>query len=85
MRALRAVRDYVAAEQQLRRIDPTAEPDVVGRELLGTCFAHAILESLVGESGRATDRAGEPIEDERYVHLLVATILRGAGQTPSSS
>jgi AcrR family transcriptional regulator len=78
MRALRAVRDYVAAEQRLRRIDPNAEPDIVGRELLGTCFAHAILESLVGDSGRATDRAGEPLEDEAYVRLLVGTILHGA-------
>jgi AcrR family transcriptional regulator len=83
MRALRAVRDYVAAEQRLRRIDPNAEPDVVGRELLGTCFAHAILESLVGESGRATDRAGEPLEDGAYVRLLVGTILHGAERPPS--
>jgi AcrR family transcriptional regulator len=83
MRALRAVRAYVESEQQLGRIDPNAEPEIVGRELLGTCFAHAILESLVGEMGTATDRAGEPLDDERYVHLLVATILRGAGEAPS--
>jgi AcrR family transcriptional regulator len=82
MRALRAVKAYVAAEQDLGRIDPAAEPDIVGRELLGTCFAHAILESLVGESGHATDRLGRPIEDERYVRLLVETILRGAGEPP---
>jgi AcrR family transcriptional regulator len=83
MRALRAVRDYVAAEQRLGRIDAGAEPDLVGRELLGTCFAHAILESLVGESGRATDRRGRPLDDERYARLLVGSILRGAGLTPS--
>ena len=82
MRALRAVRSYVAAEQELRRIDPAAEPDIVGRELLGSCFAHAILESLVGETGRAVDRTGAPLEDERYVHLLVGTILHGAGYSP---
>ncbi len=80
MRAIRAVREYVAAEQRLGRIDPDAEPDLVGRELLGTCFAHAILDSLVGEEGRAVDRAGRALDDERYVRLLVETILRGAGQ-----
>ncbi|HEY7283249.1 MAG TPA: helix-turn-helix domain-containing protein [Actinomycetota bacterium] len=79
MRALRAVREYVAAEQRRGRIDPDAEPDLIGRELLGTCFAHAILESLVGDDGRAVDREGRTIEDERYVRLLVETILRGAG------
>jgi AcrR family transcriptional regulator len=84
MRAIRAVRSYVAAEQDLGRIDPAAEPDIVARELLGTCFAHAILDSLVGEPGRPVDRTGEPIEDERYVRLLVETLLRGAG-LPSPS
>jgi AcrR family transcriptional regulator len=83
MRALRAVREYVAAEQRLGRMDPDAEPDLVGRELLGTCFAHAILDSLVGEEGRAVDRAGRTLDDEQYVRLLVETILRGAGQTSS--
>jgi len=79
MRALRAVRAYAAAEQELGRIDPAAEPDIVGRELLGSCFAHAILESLVGDTGRAVDRHGQPLGDERYVRLLVGTILHGAG------
>jgi AcrR family transcriptional regulator len=82
MRALRAVRDYVAAEQRLGRIDPAAEPDIVGRELLGTCFAHAILESLVGDSAQAVDRAGQPFADETYVRLLVGTSLHGAERTP---
>jgi AcrR family transcriptional regulator len=81
LRAIRAVRHYVAAEQELHRIDPTAEPDIVSRELLGTCFAHAILESLVGPSGAATDREGRPLDDGTYVRLLVGTILRGAGQS----
>jgi hypothetical protein len=83
MRSIRAVREYVAAEQRLGRIDPDAEPDLVGREVLGTCFAHAILESLVGEDGRAVDREGRAIEDERYVRLLVDSILRGAALTRS--
>jgi len=79
MRAIRAVRAYLAAEQRLGRIDQAAEPDVVAREVLGTCFAHAILETLVGEPSRVTDRAGTPIDDERYVRLLIGTILSGAG------
>jgi AcrR family transcriptional regulator len=79
MRAIRAVRAYVTAEQELGRIDPAAQPDVVAREVLGTCFAHAILESLVGEPSRVTDRNGTPIDDERYVRLLIGTVLGGAG------
>jgi len=79
MRALRAVRAYVAAEQRLGRIAPEAEPDLLGRELLGTCFAHAILESLVGGAATAVDRDGAPFEDEPYVRRLVGSILRGAG------
>jgi AcrR family transcriptional regulator len=85
MRALRAVRGYVATEQRLGRIDERAEPDLLGRELLGTCFAHAILESLVGESAAASDRDGGALDDERYVRMLVASILRGAGVPPSKA
>ncbi len=83
LRALNAVRRYVAAEQRLGRIDPNAEPDIVGRQLLGTCFANALLVALVGSAGRAVDRRGRTLDDERYVRLLVGSILRGAGLTPS--
>jgi AcrR family transcriptional regulator len=79
MRALRAVRRYVANEQRLGRIGEHAEPDLLGRELLGACFAHAILESLVGDAATATDRTGALLDDERYIRLLVGSILAGAG------
>ncbi|HXJ65690.1 MAG TPA: helix-turn-helix domain-containing protein [Actinomycetota bacterium] len=79
MRAIRAVRAYVDAEQRLGRIAAAAEPDLLGREVLGTCFAHAILESLVGGAATAVDREGTPFEDEPYVRHLVGSILRGAG------
>ncbi|MFL5796693.1 MAG: TetR/AcrR family transcriptional regulator [Actinomycetota bacterium] len=83
LRALNAVRRYVAAEQRLGRIEPNAEPDMVGRQVLGTCFANALLVALVGPGGRAVDRRGRTLDDERYVRLLVGSVLRGAGLTPS--
>jgi AcrR family transcriptional regulator len=83
LRALIAVRQYIAAEQRQGRIDPNAEPDMIGRQLLGTCFAHALLLALVGDGGHAVDRRGKRLDDERYVRLLVGSVLRGAGLTPS--
>jgi AcrR family transcriptional regulator len=59
---------YLAAEQRLGRIGPSADPQAMAQLLFGACFQQAFL----------ADFAGEPPAGERLADLarrLVATVL----------
>jgi AcrR family transcriptional regulator len=57
LRAVRALRDYLAAEQRLGRVGACASPEFAARLLLGMCFGHVYLEEVAGnEASLGPDR-----------------------------
>jgi AcrR family transcriptional regulator len=63
-----AVSDYLAAEQDLGRIRPDAEPQAAAALLVGACFQHAFLSRF----------AETPMDDaERTAAGLVRTLFSG--------
>jgi AcrR family transcriptional regulator len=67
---MRAVSDYVAAEQRTGRIKPGVDPAAVAALLLGPCVLHAMLDSFA-------DRARADADIERLAEAIVAPILPG--------
>jgi AcrR family transcriptional regulator len=61
---------YLRAEQALGRISAEVSPDHVTRMLLGTCFAQAFVEILVGDDARLGD-------DHRFVTASVGSLMAG--------
>jgi AcrR family transcriptional regulator len=59
---------YLAAEQRLGRLVPTADPRAVAQLLLGACFQQAFLADFAGEAP-AEDRLAD------LARRLVATVL----------
>jgi AcrR family transcriptional regulator len=65
---------YLAAERQLGRLAPSADPSAMAKLLLGACFQQAFL----------ADFAGEPLDGAELVDLarrLVATVLDATAGT----
>jgi len=59
---------YLAAEQRLGRIAPSAEPQAMAQLLLGACFQQAFLADFAGERPGGDDPAD-------LARRLVATVL----------
>ena len=72
MHALEAVTAYLLSEQRLGRISRKASVEHATKLLLGSCFAQACLEELVGE-------AAAPDSDERYASEIVHSLMEGLG------
>ena len=56
LRPIRALTEYIGAEQRRGRVSASASPAYTARLLLGMCFGHVYLEEAVGaEAGLGTD------------------------------
>lgn len=66
---------YLQAEQATGRISSQASPDHVTRMLLGTCFAQAFVEALVGDDALLSD-------DPDFVTAVVASLMAGLEPRP---
>src|SRR5919201_3162081 len=65
-----AVAGYLAAEQDLGRVQPGADPQAAAALLLGACFQHAFL-------GHFADRHDDEDSDRRFTASLVDTLANG--------
>jgi AcrR family transcriptional regulator len=69
---MRALADYVRAEQGARRIGDDTDPRMLARVLLGGAFYQAYMSALVG-----SDRL--ELKGKHFAEMLVDTALRAAG------
>lgn len=67
-----AIVDYVAAEQELGRVDPGVRPDVVASILIGACRDRAFTRMLA---------TAEPAGAEDFARQLARTVVRGLSPT----
>lgn len=70
MKAIRLLSAYLGGERRLGRISARCSPDHGARLLLGTCFAQASLEELVGE-------AALPGNDQQFARAVVRNLMEG--------
>ncbi|HXV57152.1 MAG TPA: TetR/AcrR family transcriptional regulator [Gaiellaceae bacterium] len=72
---IRAVTDYVRAEQELGRVDAAARPEVVATLLVGGCRDRVLTRALVGaDAASPSEFAGE----------LVRVVVNGLAPAPIS-
>jgi len=65
-----SVTAYVRSEQRIGRISSRVPPEFVARTLLGTCFAQAFVEAMVGEDARLGS-------DDAFTREAVRTLMEG--------
>jgi AcrR family transcriptional regulator len=65
-----AVAGYLAAERQLGRVRPDADPRAAAALLLGACLQHAFL-------GHFTDQPADDDADRQFAAALVRTLMEG--------
>jgi AcrR family transcriptional regulator len=68
----KAAADYVRAEQELGRIDPSVQPDVVATILIGASRDHTFSGALRGVAAP---------ESDRFAQELVRTVVHGLAPT----
>lgn len=70
---IRAVTDYVRAEQELGRVDAEARPEIVATLLVGGCRDRVLTGALVG-----ADAASQP----EFARELVRVVVNGLAPAP---
>jgi AcrR family transcriptional regulator len=70
LKAIRSIASYLAGERRLGRISSRCAPAYVARMLLGTTFAQAALEELVGDEARIGP-------DQHFARDLVRNLIEG--------